>query len=120
MCGSWRRGGDVSQGRLRWVAFLQEVAAAEGVWLAGGSVAGFARRFGHPRLAWLRLAASNVIAAGQGQLQHAFDPAGVTLEWTIVWAADGIPEFVPPTWIDPERKPRRNTMHNIAALMGKP
>jgi len=40
-------------------------------------------------------------------------------EWTIVWAADGIPEFVPPTWIDPEQKPRRNTMHHIAALVGK-
>jgi hypothetical protein len=38
-------------------------------------------------------------------------------EWKIVWAADGIPEFVPPQWIDAEQKPRRNTMHNIAALL---
>ena len=38
-------------------------------------------------------------------------------EWTIVWAADGTPEFVPPPWIDPEQKPRRNTMHNIAGLL---
>jgi len=38
-------------------------------------------------------------------------------EWTIVWAADGIPEFIPPPWIDPDQKPRRNTMHNIPALL---
>jgi hypothetical protein len=22
--------------------------------------------------------------------------------------ADGLPEFLPPAWLDPERKPRRN------------
>ena len=28
--------------------------------------------------------------------------------WTIRIALDGIPDFAPPTWIDPLRKPRRN------------
>jgi len=38
-------------------------------------------------------------------------------EWTITWATDGTPEFIPPPWIDPTQKPRRNTMHNIDALV---
>jgi len=29
--------------------------------------------------------------------------------WEIAFAADGRPEFIPPPWVDPERKPRRNT-----------
>lgn len=32
--------------------------------------------------------------------------------WDIRFAADGIPEYLPPTWIDPARTPRRNTMHH--------
>jgi hypothetical protein len=27
-------------------------------------------------------------------------------------AADGIPEFRPPPWIDPERRPLRNHLHD--------
>ena len=38
-------------------------------------------------------------------------------DWRIQWAADGIPEFIPPPWLDPEQKPRRNIMHNTAALL---
>ena len=30
-------------------------------------------------------------------------------EWIVRMAADGLPEFVPPQWIDPLRRPRRNT-----------
>src|SRR6478609_1858579 len=33
--------------------------------------------------------------------------------WHIQWATDGTPEFIPPEFVDPERKPRRNTMHHI-------
>jgi len=40
-------------------------------------------------------------------------------DWRIQWAPDGIPEFIPPPWLDPEQKPRRNTMHNIAAMLKK-
>jgi hypothetical protein len=29
-------------------------------------------------------------------------------EWTVRLGADGLPEFIPPPWIDPEQKPRRN------------
>lgn len=29
----------------------------------------------------------------------------------IVRIRDGRPEFIPPKWIDPERKPLRNTIH---------
>jgi hypothetical protein len=32
-------------------------------------------------------------------------------DWQVVLAADGVPEFRPPPWIDPEQKPRRNHMH---------
>jgi hypothetical protein len=28
---------------------------------------------------------------------------------------DGVPHFVPPVWLDPERTPIRNTAHDIAA-----
>ena len=31
-------------------------------------------------------------------------------EWVIRMAADGLPEFIPPRWIDPQQKPRRNTL----------
>src|SRR6266542_4121941 len=31
--------------------------------------------------------------------------------WTIRIAADGLPEFTPPPWIDPEQHPRRHHRH---------
>ena len=33
-------------------------------------------------------------------------------------APDGLPEFIPPSWIDKHRKPRRNNSHHIADLLG--
>jgi hypothetical protein len=35
-----------------------------------------------------------------------------TSAWTVRIAADGLPEFVPPAFIDPQRRPRRNTRHH--------
>jgi len=35
--------------------------------------------------------------------------------WTIQIAADGIPEFTPPAWIDPTATPRRNHRHRSRA-----
>ncbi|MFC4080233.1 HNH endonuclease signature motif containing protein [Amycolatopsis samaneae] len=32
-------------------------------------------------------------------------------EWEVRVATDGLPEFLPPTWLDPTRTPRRNTIH---------
>lgn len=32
-------------------------------------------------------------------------------DWKVVLAADGIPEYIPPPWVDPEQRPRRNTRH---------
>jgi hypothetical protein len=32
-------------------------------------------------------------------------------EWLVRIAADGLPEFVPPFWLDPLQTPRRNTFH---------
>jgi HNH endonuclease len=29
-------------------------------------------------------------------------------EWTARLGSDGLPEFIPPPWIDPQRRPRRN------------
>ncbi|MDQ2848535.1 MAG: HNH endonuclease [Actinomycetota bacterium] len=32
-------------------------------------------------------------------------------QWSVKLAEDGLPEFVPPVWIDPLQQPRRNLMH---------
>jgi hypothetical protein len=32
-------------------------------------------------------------------------------DWEVRLGADGLPEFLPPAWLDPERKPRRNNRH---------
>lgn len=32
-------------------------------------------------------------------------------EWAVRLAADGMPEFIPPGWLDPEQRPRRNHYH---------
>jgi hypothetical protein len=32
-------------------------------------------------------------------------------EWLVRTAADGLPEFIPPAWLDPLQTPRRNTFH---------
>ncbi|MCG5440032.1 HNH endonuclease signature motif containing protein [Micromonospora foliorum] len=32
-------------------------------------------------------------------------------DWTVQLAGDGHPEFIPPTWLDPEQLPRRNHYH---------
>ena len=37
--------------------------------------------------------------------------------WDIRWATDGIPEFIPPAWVDQDRTPRRNTAHHILAVL---
>jgi hypothetical protein len=37
--------------------------------------------------------------------------------WEVRMAADGLPEFLPPVWIDKQRKPRRNNSHHIPALL---
>jgi Domain of unknown function (DUF222) len=34
-------------------------------------------------------------------------------DWVIQMAADGRPQFIPPTWIDPQQKPLRNTIHPL-------
>ena len=34
-------------------------------------------------------------------------------DWEIQFAPDGVPEYLPPTWIDPNRAPRRNMMHHM-------
>ena len=36
--------------------------------------------------------------------------------WDIQLAPDGIPEFLPPAFVDPRRKPRRNNMHPPIAV----
>jgi hypothetical protein len=37
--------------------------------------------------------------------------------WTIVFAPDGIPEFIPPPWVDRDQKPRRNTANHLTSLL---
>ena len=37
--------------------------------------------------------------------------------WKIQWGSDGIPEFIPPPWVDPEQKPRRNNTHHVTDLL---
>jgi hypothetical protein len=31
--------------------------------------------------------------------------------WQVRIAADQLPEFLPPAWIDPQQRPRRNIYH---------
>lgn len=38
-------------------------------------------------------------------------------EWQIRRSADGTPEFIPPRWIDPDRRPRRNTVLHLAPTL---
>jgi hypothetical protein len=38
-----------------------------------------------------------------------------TTGWGVRIAPDGIPEFIPPPWIDPERRPRRHPRHQAMA-----
>ncbi len=33
--------------------------------------------------------------------------------WQVTMAADGMPEWIPPAWIDPDRKPMRNRAHHL-------
>jgi hypothetical protein len=37
--------------------------------------------------------------------------------WTIVLAPDGIPEFIPPPWVDKDQEPRRNTANHLTTLL---
>jgi hypothetical protein len=34
-------------------------------------------------------------------------------EWAVRMAIDGRPEFIPPSWIDRDQKPRRNHLHRL-------
>ncbi|ANN21888.1 HNH endonuclease [Amycolatopsis orientalis] len=36
-------------------------------------------------------------------------------DWQVRMAADGLPEFIPPQYLDPLRRTRRNTLHRAAA-----
>ena len=36
-------------------------------------------------------------------------------QWRIEQTPSGIPHFIPPRWIDPAQKPRRNTLHHFTA-----
>jgi hypothetical protein len=35
-------------------------------------------------------------------------------QWQARMGADGHPEFIPPRWVDPHQRPRRNTLHHHA------
>jgi uncharacterized protein DUF222/HNH endonuclease len=37
-------------------------------------------------------------------------------DWEVRIAADGKPEFLPPDYVDPLRRPRRNTMHDVKPM----
>jgi hypothetical protein len=47
-----------------------------------------------------------------GYHHRSFEAAG----WTVEMTSDGIPQWIPPAWIDPQRKPRRNTAHDIPQM----
>ncbi len=36
-------------------------------------------------------------------------------DWEVRMAADGLPEFIPPQYLDPLRRTRRNSLHRVAA-----
>jgi len=37
--------------------------------------------------------------------------------WQVQMAPDGIPEFIPPKWVDPRQVPRRNTLHHLTTTL---
>ena len=37
--------------------------------------------------------------------------------WLVRMAPDGVPEFIPPPWVDPRQVPRRNTVHHLATTL---
>jgi hypothetical protein len=37
--------------------------------------------------------------------------------WQVRMAPDGIPEFIPPKWVDPKQVPRRNTLHHLTTTL---
>ena len=37
--------------------------------------------------------------------------------WLVRMAPDGIPEFIPPKWVDPRQVPRRNTLHHLTTTL---
>lgn len=39
-------------------------------------------------------------------------------EWTLRMVRDGIPELVPPKWLDPAQRSRRNSMHDLSVHTG--
>lgn len=39
-------------------------------------------------------------------------------EWE-VRIRDRLPEFLPPTYLDPQRRPRRNLLHGVGTLLRK-
>jgi hypothetical protein len=43
---------------------------------------------------------------------RSFEKAG----WTVRMHQDGLPEWLPPPWLDPEQRPRRNTAHHRPEL----
>jgi hypothetical protein len=63
---------------------------------------------GHHIIYWLKGGPTNIgnltlLCAHHHRIIHRGD-------WTIVMAADGRPDFIPPESLDPERRPRRNTV----------
>lgn len=38
-------------------------------------------------------------------------------QWRIIMSTSGLPEFVPPLWIDPTHRPRRNTLHHFGGAV---
>jgi len=37
--------------------------------------------------------------------------------WLVRMAPDGVPEFIPPKWVDPKQVPRRNTLHHLTTTL---
>jgi hypothetical protein len=37
--------------------------------------------------------------------------------WQVRLAPDGVPEFIPPKWVDPRQVPRRNTLHHLTTTL---
>jgi hypothetical protein len=36
--------------------------------------------------------------------------------WQVRMATDGLPEWIPPPWLDPDQQPRRNTAHHLPEI----
>ncbi|MFL6130056.1 MAG: DUF222 domain-containing protein [Mycobacteriales bacterium] len=104
--GSWLRGRLDAEGTAVLRAALDPLSGPRPSTVDGPDLRPAGRRRGEALVEVCR----RVLAGGScPRAHHRLVEHG---DWQVRLAADGRPEFHPPRWIDPERRPRRNHLHD--------